>query len=135
MLYEVITGDGGAAGDPDDRAGDPASLLGKLLRYAVEDDGSSSIPVGNPFVGLQGFRWEVWSRGLRNPWRFSFDRQTLDLYIGDVGQNRQEEINVSTGISQYGRARDYGWNVMEGTLCFKPASGCVTPGLTRHNFV
>ncbi len=120
----VGLGDGGSAGDPGNRAQDTQNLLGKILRYQVDDEGKASIPPGNPFVGQFGFRWELWAGGLRNPWRFSFDRQTNDLYLADVGQNRMEEINVSTGLSGFGRGLNYGWAVMEGTLCFRPATGC-----------
>jgi glucose/arabinose dehydrogenase len=72
---------------------------------------------------------EVWARGLRNPWRFAFDRETGDLYIGDVGQNAREEIDVATDVAQFGRGRNYGWNVMEGTACFGGGS-CDRNGLT-----
>lgn len=117
-------GDGGGAGDPDNRAGDPSQLFGKLLRLNVDDDGTVRIPVGNPLVGLPSLRAEIWSIGLRNPWRFTFDRLTGDLYIGDVGQDRQEEIDVVTGLDGAGRRSDFGWSVMEGNLCFKPATNC-----------
>jgi glucose/arabinose dehydrogenase len=75
--------------------------------------------------------WGIWSLGLRNPWRFSFDRVTSDLYIGDVGQNRFEEIDVVAGSSGFGRASNFGWKVMEGNACFSPETACNTAGLVR----
>ena len=124
----VGLGDGGGAGDPDNLARDLRFPYGKLFRLNVNEDGTVHIPVGNPYVGQAGPLWEIWSSGLRNPWRFSFDRLTSDLYIGDVGQDRQEEIDVVTGIRGAGRGRDFGWSVMEGELCFKPAVNC-DPGI------
>lgn len=117
-------GDGGSAGDPGNRAQDLATPLGKLLRYQIDDAGRVTIPTGNPFVGIPGLRWEIWSGGLRNPWRFSFDRQTNSLYIGDVGQGRFEEINVVSGIDNHGRGANFGWRIMEGSECFNPATNC-----------
>src|SRR5262245_17854541 len=76
----IALGDGGGAGDPGDRAQDLATPLGKILRYQVDDNGHVTIPNGNPFVGNPGLIWGIWSAGLRNPWRFSFDRETSDLY-------------------------------------------------------
>lgn len=122
-------GDGGSAGDPDNRAQDPQQLLGKLLRYAIDGQGQATVPPDNPFVGRAGFRPEIWSLGLRNPWRFSFDRAQGDLYLADVGQNRLEEVNVRTA-QQGGGGLNFGWPVMEGNLCFRPATGCNTSGLT-----
>jgi hypothetical protein len=125
-------GDGGSAGDPGNRAQDLTTLLGKLLRLEVADDGAATIPAGNPFVGPVAARDEIWSRGLRNPWRFSFDRMTGDLYIGDVGQDRVEEVDVSLGSEGSGRAANFGWRLMEGSLCYLPASGCENlPALIR----
>jgi len=89
-----------------------------------------SIPSDNPFAGQSGVRQEIWAYGLRNPWRFSFDRQTHDLYIADVGQNAHEEIDVATSGGQFGKGLDYGWNRMEGLACYSPASGCDQSGLT-----
>jgi glucose/arabinose dehydrogenase len=123
-------GDGGGAGDPGDRAQDPQALLGKILRYQVDDRGVGTIPPGNPFVGQPGFRWEIWAAGVRNPWRFSFDRLTSDLYLADVGQDRQEEVNVSPGLQGFGRGMNFGWPLMEGLLCFRPATDCAIPQLT-----
>ena len=124
-------GDGGSSGDPGDRAQDLASPFGKLLRYQMDDDGHVSIPNGNPFVGNPGLVWGIWSAGLRNPWRFSFDRETSALYIGDVGQNRFEEINVVAGTAGFGRAVNFGWDIMEGNECFEPMSGCNQQTLVR----
>lgn len=128
-LY-IATGDGGSGGDPQGHGQNRNSLLGKILRLAVNDNGQAAIPPDNPFVGQAGARGEIWSYGLRNPWRFSFDRQTGDLYIGDVGQNAREEINVATAATQFGRGLNYGWNTMEGSLCFSPAVNCNRTGLT-----
>jgi len=75
-------------------------------------------------------RGEIWSIGLRNPWRYSFDRQSGDLYVADVGQGSREEVNVSTFADGAGRGINYGWNVMEGSLCYPPAAACSTAGLT-----
>jgi glucose/arabinose dehydrogenase len=83
------------------------------------------IPPDNPFVSTPGARPEIWALGLRNPWRFSFDRLTHDLYIGDVGQNAVEEIDFQPAASQGGE--NYGWNILEGTRCYEPSSGCVPP--------
>ncbi|RPJ73810.1 MAG: glucose dehydrogenase, partial [Alphaproteobacteria bacterium] len=110
FLY-IGTGDGGGSGDPFDNAQNRTSLLGKILRLDVESGVSPySIPSGNPFFN------EVWSYGLRNPWRFSFDRLTRELYIADVGQDHIEEVNVQPAKSA---RENYGWNIMEGSRCFK----------------
>lgn len=109
------TGDGGSGGDPGNNAQDPHSLLGKILRLDV-DGGPGPVPylvpADNPFSDGSG-RAEVWALGLRNPWRFSFDRATGDLWIGDVGQNAWEEINREPAGSPGGR--NYGWSRFEGT--------------------
>ena len=117
LLY-AGTGDGGGGGDPDENAQNPSSLLGKLLRLDVNVASGHAVPSDNPFGS------EVWGYGLRNPWRFSFDRQTGDLYIGDVGQNLWEEVDVSLASTGLGKGVNYGWDVMEGTHCYEPASGC-----------
>lgn len=123
-------GDGGGAGDPGNRAQNLGLTFGKLLRYQVDDDGRVTIPTGNPLVGNPGVLWGIWSWGLRNPWRFSFDRETSDLYVADVGQNELEEINVVSGQAGFGRAANFGWRITEGTQCFSPSSGCNKQGLT-----
>jgi hypothetical protein len=128
-LY-IGLGDGGSGGDPQGNGQNRNVLLGKILRLAIDNDGNASVPADNPFVGQAGARPEVWSYGLRNPWRFSFDRATGDLYIGDVGQNELEEINASTDAAQFGRGANFGWNIVEGTECFSPASGCDRAGLS-----
>jgi hypothetical protein len=126
MLY-VGTGDGGSGGDPQGNGQDLGTLLGKLLRVDVDGGQPYAIPSDNPFADTPGARPEVWAYGLRNPWRFSFDRETGDLYVADVGQNRLEEVNAVRGS---GSGLNYGWNVMEGTRCFEPSEGCDRSGLT-----
>jgi glucose/arabinose dehydrogenase len=121
MLY-AATGDGGGGGDPDENAQNTTVLLGKLLRLDVDVANGHAVPSGNPFGS------EVWAYGLRNPWRFSFDRQTGDLYIGDVGQNALEEVDVAPASSGSGKGVNYGWDVMEGTHCYEPATGCDPTG-------
>ena len=126
-LY-IGTGDGGGGGDPFRNGQNPAVLLGKLLRIDVESaitPPTYSIPATNPYVGTPGFRGEIWALGLRNPWRFSFDRQTGDLYLGDVGQNQWEEVDFQPANSAGGE--NYGWNILEGLHCFDPAVGCIMP--------
>ncbi len=120
------TGDGGGAGDPDRAGQDLLTLQGKILRLDVDGESPFSVPAGNPFVVWSDARGEIWAYGLRNPWRFSFDRETGDLWIGDVGQNEYEEVNFQSAASKGGE--NYGWSVMEGTHCFRPANGCDTSG-------
>ena len=131
-LY-IGMGDGGSAGDPGNRAQNVNSLLGKILRININGTSGSRqyrIPSSNPYVGRTG-RDEIWARGLRNPWRWSFDRSTGNLWIGDVGQNRYEEIDRSTkGSRGAGWGVNYGWHVMEGRHCYVPASGCNKTGKT-----
>lgn len=119
-------GDGGSANDPQGNAQNPQSLLGKMLRLDVESDLSAyRIPATNPFVDNLLYRREIWATGLRNPWRFSFDKATGDMWIADVGQNRAEEVNVQPASSQGGE--NYGWNVMEGLQCLR--AGCTPAGV------
>lgn len=127
-LY-IGLGDGGSGGDPGNRAQDPGSLLGKILRIDVEagDPLTYTVPATNPFTLTQGFRGETWALGLRNPWRFSFDRRLGDLYIADVGQASVEEIDFQPAASAEGK--NYGWRILEGSQCFNPPSGCVEPPL------
>jgi glucose/arabinose dehydrogenase len=131
-LY-VAVGDGGGAGDPE---GDARSItrnfLGKILRIDIDRTGSGTygrygIPSSNPFAGATPGRGEIWAYGLRNPWRISFDRSSGALYIGDVGQGSREEIDRQSAGAAGGR--DYGWNVMEGTTCYRP-SACPLAGDT-----
>ena len=89
-----------------------------------------AIPADNPFVGRAGARPEIWAWGLRNPWRFSFDPGTGDLWIGDVGQGAWEEIDRLAAASGGGRGANLGWRLMEGPACYDPAEGCPTDGLT-----
>ena len=110
-LY-IATGDGGSGRDPNARAQDLESLLGKLLRIDVDGEAPYAVPSDNPFVDLDTARPEIWAYGLRNPWRFSFDRATGDLFIGDVGQNAIEEIDFQPASSAGGE--NYGWSCMEG---------------------
>lgn len=112
MLYLGL-GDGGAANDPKNNGQRPESVLGKIIRVDVSGGVGSpyKIPEDNPFVGDDAFRPEVWAWGLRNPWRFSFDRETGDLWIGDVGQNKWEEINFAPASSKGGE--NYGWRIRE----------------------
>ncbi len=127
-LY-IGMGDGGSGGDPGNRAQNPAVLLGKLLRLDVESGASPyAIPPGNPFRNRAGYRPEIWALGLRNPWRFSFDRGTGDLWIGDVGQDLWEEIDRQRASS--GGGENYGWRIMEGYHCFD-ASSCNQAGLVQ----
>jgi glucose/arabinose dehydrogenase len=126
-LY-VGMGDGGSGGDPLGNGRDLGDLLGSLLRIDVNGPSGYAIPADNPFVGREGARGELWDLGLRNPWRFSFDRGTGDLYIADVGQGEREEIDVATRASGGGRGLDYGWNVMEGSICYGGGS-CDRTGL------
>jgi glucose/arabinose dehydrogenase len=121
FLY-IGLGDGGSGGDPGNRAQNRRLLLGKMLRVDVNGRTRYSIPSNNPFLGVSGVKKEIWAMGLRNPWRFSFDRLTGDLYIADVGQNSWEEVNHQPAASLGGE--NYGWRLMEGNHCFNPASDC-----------
>jgi glucose/arabinose dehydrogenase len=122
-------GDGGAEGDPQGRGQDLTDLLGSILRLDIRTTSPYAIPADNPFAGRLDARPEIWSYGLRNPWRFSFDRATGDLYIGDVGQNAWEEVDVSPASDGAGKATNFGWNIMEGKHCYAKAS-CDQTGLT-----
>jgi len=125
-LY-IGLGDGGGSGDPQRNGQNIGTLLGSILRIDVSElteTGDYRVPVDNPFVHTAGARGEIWAFGLRNPWRFSFDRATGLLWAGDVGQNRWEEIDIIT------RGANYGWNTMEGFHCYSPAAGCDRSGLT-----
>jgi glucose/arabinose dehydrogenase len=120
-------GDGGSGGDPHGNGQDRGTLLGAILRLDVSGPAATAA-AGNPFVGTAGARPEVWVYGLRNPWRFSFDAASGDLYIGDVGQNAIEEIDLVAAGTAGGA--NFGWNVMEGNRCYRPAQGCDRDGLT-----
>lgn len=123
MLY-VGMGDGGSARDPFNNGQRLDALLGKLLRIDVDADAPYGIPADNPFVRRSGARGEIWAYGLRNPWRFSFDRATGRLLLADVGQNAWEEVDLIE------RGGNYGWRIMEGAHCHIPARGCPSAGLT-----
>lgn len=121
LLY-IGTGDGGAAGDPFGNGQKLTSYLGKMLRIDVDVAGKPyGIPKDNPFTEAEALP-EIFAWGLRNPWRYSFDRETNALFAGDVGQDKREEIDIIE------KAKNYGWNTMEASLCYKPAN-CNTKGL------
>ncbi len=125
-LY-IGLGDGGSAGDPQGNGQNLGTLVGSILRIDISGlsaTGDYKIPVDNPFIDTAGARAEIWAFGLRNPWRFSFDRETGLLWAGDVGQNMWEEIEIIT------KGANYGWNIMEGFHCYSPATGCDQSGLT-----
>ena len=125
MLYFGL-GDGGNGGDPLGNGQNTQVLLGKMLRIDVDHTSTGkqyAIPPDNPFASAGGLP-EIWAYGFRNPWRFSFDPATSRLFVADVGQDAFEEVDIVT------KGANYGWNVMEGTHCFSPSSGCNTSGLT-----
>ncbi len=139
FLY-IGLGDGGGSGDPQGNAQNPRRLLGKMLRIDVDlQPGGApyAIPAGatgNPFAGNPACHVngsgaqncpEIYALGFRNPWRWSFDRQTGELWVGDVGQGSYEEIN------RVERGANYGWDIREGAHCFDPMTGCATVGLTE----
>jgi glucose/arabinose dehydrogenase len=126
-LY-VGTGDGGAANDRFGNGQNGQTLLGAMLRLDIDRGQPYGIPPDNPFVGDPAVRDEIWAIGLRNPWRYAFDRLSGDLYLADVGQNVYEEVNVQSASS--GGGQNYGWPIMEATHCFPPGSDCNTAGLT-----
>jgi glucose/arabinose dehydrogenase len=134
-LY-IGLGDGGAKGDPERRGLDLSTLLGKILRIDPRPDGDEpyTIPADNPFVDEPGARPEIYSYGLRNPWRFSFDRETGDLSIGDVGQDEQEEINL-VGAGR-GSGASFGWSAWEGDARYnedQDPDGAIPPVLTAFH--
>jgi len=127
-LY-IATGDGGGGGDPQGTGQRLDTPLGKILRIGVDPDGDRpyTIPADNPFAGRDGAQPEIWHLGLRNPWRFSFDRANGDLWIGDVGQSAWEEIDVARGGIG---GLNFGWSITEGPDCFRD-EGCSTEGITQ----
>ena len=129
MLYLAL-GDGGSGGDPQGNGQRVDTLLAKILRIDVDHPAQGKtygIPPDNPYVGVDGARPEIWMTGLRNPWRFQFDPPTGDLWIGDVGQSKWEEIDVARAGQ---RGVDFGWNITEGFHCYQPSDGCDQSGLT-----
>jgi len=137
-LY-IGLGDGGSGSDPGQRAQNPSVLLGSMLRIDVDNPGSGKaygIPEDNPFADGNGGAPEVYAYGLRNPWRWSFDRMTGDAYIADVGQNRVEEVNAITVANMNGA--NFGWDVYEGSECFNDGAdpkilgtGCTLTGTVQ----
>lgn len=126
-LY-IALGDGGGGGDTYRNGQNLSSLLAKILRVNVDAGSPYLVPPDNPFASLTGARGETWDYGLRNPWRFSFDRRTGDLYIGDVGQDTYEEVDYEP---HHTGGKNYGWNIMEGFHCYPPsATTCNKAGLT-----
>jgi glucose/arabinose dehydrogenase len=119
-LY-IGMGDGGSGGDPENRAQNRNELLGKMLRIDVDQGSPYAVPASNPFKGQSGVKPEIWALGLRNPWRFSFDRSNGDLYIADVGQNEIEEVHLQKASSKGGE--NYGWRCYEGTHAYN-TEGC-----------
>jgi glucose/arabinose dehydrogenase len=127
--FYIALGDGGSRDDPENRAQNGQELLGKILRIDVNGSGPGrnyGIPEDNPFIGELP-RDEIWALGTRNPWRFSFDRQTGDLWIGDVGQDQWEEINFQASAIPGGE--NYGWRLKEGAHCYLPQTDCDPAGL------
>ena len=124
----IALGDGGSGGDPLNNGQKLSTLLGKILRIDVDAGSPYAVPPDNPFLATAGARPEIWAYGLRNPFRIAIDRPTGDLYIGDVGQNAVEEIDVDPGSRRGGL--NYGWRITEGSRCFNPSSGCDTSGIT-----
>jgi len=126
-LY-IAVGDGGSGGDPHENGQNRSTLLGSILRIDVDSQENGlnyGIPNDNPYAGnSQNYREEIFAYGLRNPWRFSFDAENGQLWAGDVGQNSYEEIDIIEA------GNNYGWNIMEGTHCYQPSSGCDQSGLT-----
>ncbi|MCX6021203.1 MAG: PQQ-dependent sugar dehydrogenase [Chloroflexi bacterium] len=126
-MLAIGMGDGGSGGDPQGNGQRRDRLLGKLLRIDVNRGDTYDIPADNPFAGDAQAKQEVWAIGLRNPWRFSFDRGTGDMWVADVGQNSWEEINVVKAGAKGGE--NFGWNRMEGTHCYPPDARCDRAGL------
>jgi glucose/arabinose dehydrogenase len=125
MLY-LGTGDGGSGGDPLGSGQNLDTLLGKILRIDVSSL-PYKVPPDNPFVGQAGKRPEIWAFGVRNPWRFSFDSASPNLYIADVGQGSREEVNV---VAANAAGLNYGWNSWEGTICYPSGTSCNPAGIT-----
>ena len=134
-LY-IAFGDGGSGNDPQCNAQNPGTFLGKMLRIDVDSGSPYSVPSDNPFIGTQGYLPEIYHTGLRNPWQWSFDQLTGDMWIGDVGQDAREEVDFSAAGNG---GLNFGWKVMEGTICNStsscgPVPGCNNPALTLPVF-
>jgi hypothetical protein len=128
MLY-ISLGDGGSHDGMDHGRGQSLNdLLGAILRIDVSSGSGYAVPPDNPFVGTPDARGEIWSYGFRNPWRYSFDPATGDLYVADVGESRWEEIDRARAAEGGGRGLNYGWSIMQGDAC--ETAGCDTTGLT-----
>ncbi len=128
FLY-LSLGDGGGSGDPDGNAQNRSVLLGKILR--LDPDAPQAVAAGNPFVATEGAEPQIWLTGVRNPWQFSFDSATGDLWIGDVGQSQTEEINFLPASQGGGRGANLGWDIYEGTAEFSdpnPSTGASSAG-------
>lgn len=122
-LY-IALGDGGSGGDPLNNAQNRSVLLGKILRIDVDKGNPYSIPEDNPFVGnTSNFRQEIFAYGLRNPWKMTLDKTTGKIWAADVGQSKEEEIDIIEN------GKNYGWRIMEGKACYNPSTGCNTTGL------
>jgi hypothetical protein len=126
MLY-IGFGDGGKSGDPYNNSQNLNTFLGAILRIDVDNGDPYSIPLDNPFYNQKDKKSEIFCYGLRNPWRFSFDRENNDLLIGDVGQNKWEEVNWNTWDDAKGA--NFGWRIMEADHCYNPEDFCDTTGL------
>jgi hypothetical protein len=127
MLY-IGLGDGGSGGDPLRNGQNLRTYLGKMLRVDVDRGTPYTVPADNPFVANSAALGEIWAYGLRNPWRFAFDRTTGDLFIADVGQGEWEEIDV--GLASRRGGENYGWSITEGSHCFQPSANCPLAGIT-----
>ena len=126
-LY-ISIGDGGKSGDPNNAGQDLNTIFGKVIRIDVNQT-PYGIPKSNPYYGQENKRGEIWAWGLRNVWRFSFDRKNGDIFYGDVGQNKWEEINYEPAKSKGGV--NYGWRIMEARHCYNPEDNCNESGLTQ----
>ncbi len=125
-LY-ISVGDGGGQGDKHGTIGngqDMDTWHGKILRVDVNTESTYLVPKDNPFIGKEGYKPEIWAYGFRNPWRFSFDKTTGQLFVGDVGQDKWEEVDIVK------KGANYGWRIAEGTHCYNPATACDLKGIT-----
>ena len=129
-LY-IGLGDGGSAGDPKQNGQNINTLLGSILRVDVDSKKNYKIPKSNPFYSVENAKAEIWLYGLRNPWRFSFDPETEEVYIGDVGQHSWEEVHI---VSLSSGGLNLGWNIMEGSSCFSTENNCDQKGLELPAF-